>query len=47
VKSEPGPARVVAAGRIHEQNLRGIRKRAHSGLEQRSFAEGEQPGCIS
>jgi hypothetical protein len=41
LEGEAGAARVVATGRIHEQDVRWLRESAHGGLEQGTLPESK------
>jgi hypothetical protein len=46
LERKPRPARVVTAGRVHEQGVRELRQGPDGALEQASPAEGEQARLI-
>jgi hypothetical protein len=41
MQCQAGPARVIAARRVHQQHVREVRQRAHGGFKQRAFAQRE------
>jgi pyruvate formate lyase activating enzyme len=46
VQSKSGATRVVASGRVHEQDVRRIGERVHCRLEQRALSERQQAGLV-
>ncbi len=46
VQGEPGAPGMVTAGGVHEQYVGRLRQRPHRLLQQRSFAQREQPGLV-